>query len=26
VILATFAIDLDAMIFGMPTSVFPILA
>ena len=26
VILATFAIDLDAMIFGMPTSLFPILA
>jgi MFS family permease len=26
VILATFAIDLDAMIFGMPTSVLPILA
>jgi MFS family permease len=26
VILATFAIDLDAMIFGMPTAVFPILA
>jgi MFS family permease len=26
VILATFAIDLDAMVFGMPTAVFPILA
>jgi MFS family permease len=26
VILGTFAIDLDAMIFGMPTSLFPILA
>ena len=26
VILSTFAIDLDAMIFGMPTSLFPILA
>ena len=26
VILATFAIDLDAMIFGMPTSLFPVLA
>jgi MFS family permease len=26
VIMATFAIDLDAMIFGMPTSLFPILA
>jgi MFS family permease len=26
VILATFVIDLDAMIFGMPTSLFPILA
>jgi MFS family permease len=26
VILATYAIDLDAMIFGMPTSLFPVLA
>jgi MFS family permease len=26
VILATFVIDLDAMIFGMPTSLFPVLA